>query len=206
MASGSNVIVLSTCTSGKAVNMQRIRASRCPFAFPASCWLCPLTNLLVSPALYYIGMKLLKSERLVLQCMTCTILWCNNVPLVSPGSMWIKEAVMLFQRKVLCLCLNPGYDSTSILGMIVLLKYWKYLPKSSGKFPFMGLGPVFLWDLGQFSDYGTWARFLWDLGMQPTKTRLVASLWKNHTVHFYPFLQVCGLLKTHPRNNWDHNN
>ena len=32
-----HVIVLSTCTSGKAVNMQRIRASRCPFAFPASC-------------------------------------------------------------------------------------------------------------------------------------------------------------------------
>ena len=36
MASG-NVIVLSTCTSSKVVHMERIRASRCPFAFPASC-------------------------------------------------------------------------------------------------------------------------------------------------------------------------
>ena len=71
---------------------------------------------------------------------------------------------MLFQRKVLCLCLNPGYDSTS-----KVLKLSTVPAKSSGKFPFMGLGPVFLWDLGQFSDYGTWAGFLWDLGMQPDR-------------------------------------
>ena len=78
---------------------------------------------------------------------------------------------MLFPRKVLCLCLNPGYDST-----FEVLKVSTVPVMSSGKFPFMGLGPVFLWDLGQFSDYGTWARFSWDLGMQPGSNLLVPGV------------------------------
>ena len=98
---------------------------------------------------------------------------------------------MLFQRKVLGSCLNPGYDSTS-----KVLKGSTVPATSSGNFfLFMGLVPVFLWDLGQFSDYGTWARFLWDLGMQPCFNHVYILLRDAKFLHCFPQVSMLYSVK-----------
>ena len=60
---------------------------------------------------------------------------------------------MLFQRKVLCLCLNPGYDSTSKVLKVstgASQVQWQISIYGTWACFSMGLGPVFgLWDLGR---------------------------------------------------------